>query len=167
MNDKREYLKTQLDMYNTYFNNTLSKTFKPKEKANDGVGPFTFKFSELEKKGVITDSTLPATVKKLVKIQISSTKPGIFTVVVNATGVVAIKSELDLNELLEKQANDETTLDFDRVTLSIPLLIHLLNKLFVLGEDPKKTRPNLLRRLHHAGPRSPSSSSSFEFTESK
>ncbi|KAL9657634.1 hypothetical protein ABK040_012713 [Willaertia magna] len=138
--EKREFLKSQLEMYNTYFSNTLKKTFKPRVKQSDydQVGPFTFKFTELEKKGVIASSTLPNSVKKLVKIQVTSTKPGVFVVVVNATGVVAIKSELDLNELLEKQANQENLLDFDRVTLSVPMLIHLLNKLFVLGENPSK-----------------------------
>ncbi|EFC45070.1 rasGTPase-activating protein [Naegleria gruberi] len=147
INEKREYLKTQLDMYNTYFTNTLSKTFKPTDSSDKGsVGPFTFKFSDLEKKGVIANTTLSSTLKKMVKIQISSTKPGIFVVVVNATGIVAIKSELDLNELLEKQANEENNLDFDSVTLSVPMLIHLLNKLFVLGDHTKKGSKSMKRR---------------------
>ncbi|KAG2377527.1 hypothetical protein C9374_009043 [Naegleria lovaniensis] len=159
VNEKREALKNQLNMYNTYFTNTLSKTFKPSDPStSDGrqVGPFTFKFSELEKKGVIANSTLASPIKKLVKIQISSTKPGIFVVVVNATGAVAIKSELDLNELLEKQANEDNFLDFDSVTLNIPMLIHLLNKLFVLGDSKQKAK--LRKPRPNSTPASPSSS---------
>jgi hypothetical protein len=101
VNQKREQLKTQLHMYETYFNNTLSKTFKPKENksvssavgVSQQVGPFVYKFSELEKNGVISSSTLSSPVKKLVKIQFSSNQPGIF-VVVDACGWCWRRTEL-------------------------------------------------------------------------
>jgi len=162
---RREYLNSQLDMYNTYFRNTLNKTFKGDNNEsfvknvtqNDGkksnaisnsddvsvMGPFTFKFKELLKKNVIIDSSLDHMTIKLVRISFCSTVPGKFTVSVGLLSKIVETQELDLNELLAKQANKEHSIKFGghpSITCDVDALIQLLNKLFVVKEKGTRRR---------------------------
>jgi hypothetical protein len=68
----------------------------------------------------------------------------VFIVLAQAADLVSVQSELDLSDLLERQSKDEQELEMQHVVLSIPLLIMLLNKLFML--EPNKQTPTRLKR---------------------
>ncbi|KAL0480376.1 Ras GTPase-activating protein, partial [Acrasis kona] len=97
--------------------------------------PHVFTLSELEKKGVVVKCDIPKSLRKRVKVTISSKQPGLFVLVAQATGIMAIKSELDLNDLLLRQSRNEQEFEMQNVVLNVNLLILLLNKSFVIENN--------------------------------
>eukprot|EP00761_Pharyngomonas_kirbyi_P014047 gb/GECH01014077.1/.p1 GENE.gb/GECH01014077.1/~~gb/GECH01014077.1/.p1 ORF type:complete len:911 (+),score=189.08 gb/GECH01014077.1/:1-2733(+) len=148
---RREYLESQLDMYKQYFGDAKLKTFQPNKSSSapvkklkknkssnrnrvssEIVGPFKFKLSTLKKDGVITHSNLSKSSEKKLTIVFSSQRPGMFNIGVSAWGVKALKTEIDFDELLEMRERGEKEIEYESVTLDVNMLIHLLNKLFVV-----------------------------------
>lgn len=77
---------------------------------------------------------------KMVKVYFSCQVPGKFNVTVTVLAKTIESIELDLNDLLIRQANKEKTIKFgEYVTCDVDALITLLNKLFVVDRERKKT----------------------------
>ncbi len=78
--------------------------------------------------------------RKKVKINLSSTQPGVYAVQATLGGVVSIpEMTLELNDLLERQSKGEKELVLEANTvLSLPVMIMLLNKLFVIESNKKQ-----------------------------
>lgn len=78
--------------------------------------------------------------RKKVKINLSSTQPGVYAVQANLGGVISIpEMTLELNDLLERQSKGEKELVLEANTvLSLPVMIMLLNKLFVSESNKKQ-----------------------------
>ncbi|ELP89563.1 GTPase-activating protein, putative [Entamoeba invadens IP1] len=104
-------------------NKLEGKLFKPKE----------YSYNDLAKKGVIVSSVVPKAVRKLTKIVISSEEAGVFNVSVKLPGLNAETVDLKLEELLEKRAKGERTVDINEqmeldVSMTIFVMNHLLSK---------------------------------------
>jgi len=139
-----EYLQSRLEMYKIYLENVRKgppdvagdKSKKGKEKQVNKMVKFTH--NELEKMGVVTHTNPDIQKSILQKCYYSFTmvSPGRYTVELHLKKGIDIKLlkkpvELVLEELLHKQEHGETALEMDHVTLSVNLLIHLLNNHFV------------------------------------
>lgn len=142
---RHDFLSSQLSLFKQFLQNALVKAFNPAGSSSSVIGPFTFKFSELQKNGVVESTTLPKPVQGMVRVKFTSTEPGRFHVVASAAGV-SITSDLELADLLERQSRGETTIEVDQhVRLDLEILILWLNKLFVLG-DSKKNKITVIKK---------------------
>jgi len=135
----QKYLKDQIQQYNNYLQDCRLKHYQPKTKKKkkknsdnpNRIGPFSFSYSALAKKGVIIDSDVPAISRKKTNFYISSEAVGVFDIVAKIGGVNVDKMTLELDELLEKNYNNITRLELDQVTLDVNMTIHLINKFFL------------------------------------
>lgn len=137
---RTEYLNEQIDLYRRYLENARGKTFRPsnlhRDVDSDGaapvVGPFSFRLAALEKENIVTARKVDEQLKRSVNVTFTSSSPGVFRLVVAARMLRVAEMELDINRLLESRASGQLMIDLEEVSLNIDMLIHLLNKLFVL-----------------------------------
>jgi len=131
-------LNDQLAQYTLYLQDARAKHYVLKSnKANKGkvkdpqqqqkIGPFKFSYSQLQKKGVIVDSTVPPNRRKNVSFFISSDEVGIFDVTAKIAGVTVEKLQLELDDLLERQFSGNVRLELENITLDVNMTIHLIN----------------------------------------
>jgi Ras GTPase-activating-like protein IQGAP2/3 len=132
------YLKDQIQQYNEYLQDCRRKHYqsksKKKKKSKDGsaiIGPFKFSYERLVKSGVIIDSDIPAISRKKTYFYISSEDIGVFDIVAKISGVVAAKTTLELDDLLERNYNNVTRLELENIVLDVNMTIHLINKFFL------------------------------------
>jgi len=95
-------------------------------------GSHKFSHAQLEKDGVIVASEVPEEKRSSIFFSFSSSSPGVFEVLVMYKSRVISEMSLQLDELLEKQHNNNVELETDFLRLNVNLLIYLLNKTFIL-----------------------------------
>eukprot|EP00727_Mastigamoeba_balamuthi_P011912 m51a1_g7343 putative ase-activating protein (804) ;mRNA; r:214921-217709 len=138
---QQQYLTDQQQQYNQYIvvcrehHYTKPKAKKKKKKLADGkiLGPFKYSYSELVRKHVIADSSIPDLVRKAMKLLITSSEPGVFDIEVKIPAVDAASLRIDLDELLELQSKSQEhvkhTVENAELTLDVNMTIHFLNTL--------------------------------------
>jgi len=137
----QKYLNEQIQQYNDYLQDCRLKHYQPKTKKAkkkpakgenpNKIGPFKFSYSALQKKGVIIDSEVPPISRKVCNFYISSEAVGVFDIICKIKGIQVEKMTLELDDLLERNYNNITRLDLEKVTLDVNMTIHLINKFFL------------------------------------
>jgi len=140
LNQHQKYIEESIQSYNDYLQDCKEKQYsaivakkKRGKKKIEGykIPPIKFTYKELSKKGVIVDSEVPHLSRKKTTFIISSDTPGIFNVVAKIAGLTVDNMVLDLDDLLEKHANNIYQLELEQVTLDVNMTIHLINKSFL------------------------------------
>jgi len=135
--EQKKYLTEQINQYDQYLrvvrerhvgaNRGRNKRGKDSGKI---LGPFKFTYSDLVKKHIIVESSVPAIAQRHTKFNIMSEEPGIFQVEASVPGFGKSVITLELDDLLEKQSRNLERDERDEITLDINMTIHLLNQLF-------------------------------------
>eukprot|EP01095_Lingulamoeba_sp_RSL-Kostka_P012243 TRINITY_DN481_c0_g2_i1.p1 TRINITY_DN481_c0_g2~~TRINITY_DN481_c0_g2_i1.p1 ORF type:complete len:902 (+),score=391.29 TRINITY_DN481_c0_g2_i1:61-2766(+) len=128
----QSYLTDSMQDYEEYLEACKQNILRPKP-SKKKKKPEKFSYKELEKKGIIVDSEVPNKMRGRTKFYISSDpeSPGVFEVVAKMGALAVEKMRIDLDELLEKHYNGESSLELDQVTLDVNMTIHLINKSFL------------------------------------
>lgn len=138
----QKFLEDQYEAYKKYLQDVTSKcgvqtsngkTKKKKDKVKSGkeAGPFKFPYSQLEKDGIIKESSVPKEKKSNIAFYFSSSMPGVYKVVVKFRAVKVTDMELELADLLERQQENRLDYITEYLTFDVNLLLHLLNTHFV------------------------------------
>jgi len=140
IHEQNEFLKQQYEAYKEYLANvrqncsstpnTKSKQSK-QSKQSSKKGPFKFSHVKLQQDGVIIESEVPEERRSSIFFSFSSTMPGIFDVNVMYKSRNISEMKLHLDDLLERQHNNNLELETDFLKLNVNLLIFLLNKTFM------------------------------------
>jgi Ras GTPase-activating-like protein IQGAP2/3 len=97
------------------------------------LGPFKFSYSELVRKHVIAESTIPDLVRRAMKLFVTSSEPGIFDIEVKIPAVESAKLRIDIDDLLEQQSRHQEHMTHQieqaSLTLDVNMTIHFLNSL--------------------------------------
>jgi Ras GTPase-activating-like protein IQGAP2/3 len=104
---------------------------KDEKKQSKKKGSFKFSHVQLEKDGIIITSDVPDERRSNIFFSFASPSPGTFTVTVLYKSRVISEMSLQLDELLERQANNTLELETDFLKLNVNLLVYLLNKTFI------------------------------------
>jgi len=135
--EQKKYLQEQISQYDQYLRVVRERHVgagrgKNKRGKDSGkiLGPFKFTYSDLVKKHIIVDSSVPATLQRHTKFSILSEEPGIFDVEASVPGIPKMTIRLELDDLLEKQSRNLERDERPEITLDINMTIHLLNQLF-------------------------------------
>jgi len=135
IHDQNEFLKQQYEAYKEYLANVRQNcSSTPKQaKASKSVkkGPFKFSHVKLQQDGVIIESEVPEERRSSIFFSFSSSMPGIFDVTVMYKSRNISEMKLHLDDLLERQHNNNLELETDFLKLNVNLLIFLLNKTFM------------------------------------
>jgi hypothetical protein len=115
----------KIDGYQAYASQAIKESFNPTAKK-----AVKSSYKELNKKGVIIDSEVPALNRGKTTFSITSTQPGIYEVKAKIAGIRVDTMELRIDDLLEKQANMVDRLELDQITLDVNMTIHFLNEKF-------------------------------------
>ncbi|KAI8330166.1 Rho GTPase activation protein [Chlamydoabsidia padenii] len=104
-----------------------------KKKGSGIQGPFKFSHSQLEKDGVISQSTVPESRRPNIYFAFTSPLPGTFIIAMHFKGreKAILEMDLKLDDLLEKQQDNVDLLDLEYVGLNVSKTLQLLNKTFV------------------------------------
>ncbi|KAI8074100.1 Rho GTPase activation protein [Gongronella butleri] len=96
-------------------------------------GPFKFSHAQLEKDGVICQSTVPEARQPNIFFAFTSPLPGTFIIAMHFKGreKAILEMDLKLDDLLEKQQDNVELLDLEYVGLNVTKVIQLLNKTFL------------------------------------
>ncbi|KAI9022331.1 Rho GTPase activation protein [Phycomyces nitens] len=150
--DHNSYLRSQLESYKAYLQNVRIQNGGEKQtKSSVGIGvavegnriktqtrsaiqgPFKFTHSQLEKDGVIAESTVPESRRPNIYFSIKSPLPGTFIIAMYFKGreKAILEMDLKLDDLLEQQQNNVELLDLEIVRLNVLRILQLLNKTFV------------------------------------
>jgi Ras GTPase-activating-like protein IQGAP2/3 len=116
---------------NTSTEKKKDKVDKEKEKKLKKKQSFKFSHTQLEKDGIIISSDVPDERRTNIFFAFASPNPGTFTVTVLYKNRVISEMNLQLDELLERQANNSFELETDFLKLNVNLLVYLLNKTFI------------------------------------
>ena len=105
------YVNDQIDQYQAYLVRAREQHYsgigkvkkdKKKKKQNEKekqiVGPYKFSYKELEKKGVIKESEVPALSRKKTQFLISSEEAGVFDVTAKIAGISVQKMKIELDD---------------------------------------------------------------------
>jgi len=135
--EQKKYLTEQIKQYDQYLhvvrerhvgaNRGRNKRGKDSGKI---LGPFKFTYSDLVKKHIIVESSVPAIAQRHTKFSIMSEEPGVFQVEASVPGFPKSVITLELDDLLEKQSRNLERDERPEITLDINMTIHLLNQLF-------------------------------------
>ena len=121
------YLKDKIDGLSTYIVETTNKDWD----TSAAKKSFKFSYKHLaDKHGVIESSSLNKLQQKAIKFKISMTSPGKFNVDATLGGSTVQTIEVILNDLLDKQAKKQRSVEYDDVVLNVDKTIEILNKLF-------------------------------------
>eukprot|EP00298_Acanthocystis_sp_HF-20_P006373 c16257_g1_i1.p1 GENE.c16257_g1_i1~~c16257_g1_i1.p1 ORF type:complete len:735 (-),score=290.96 c16257_g1_i1:15-2219(-) len=132
----RKEMLEKLELQKTYLNNIQNQG-----KVTVKLPNKEFTHKELEDKKVITESRLPADVRKKVKFVFSTNDCCTFHVAAKYRSVPVFSIDFELSELLTKHANQENDFFVDDLTLNVDMLINLFNTHFIAkGEQMKKTQ---------------------------
>ncbi|KYQ91046.1 RasGTPase-activating protein [Tieghemostelium lacteum] len=130
---KKDKKKDKKDKDSKTTTTTTSGSSSPKSSKK---GPFKFAYSQLEKDGMIIESEVPNDKRSMIFFNFTSEQPGIFDVVLMYRNVSVTEIRLQLDELLEMQSVGKVEYETDFIKLNVNLLIFLLNKTFVTGDNP-------------------------------
>ncbi|KAG0167160.1 glyceraldehyde-3-phosphate dehydrogenase 1 [Apophysomyces sp. BC1034] len=144
------YLRGQLESYKAYLQNVRIQSGGEKQTKNsvgigvevDGKvkkpksptqGPFKFSHNQLDKDGVIAESTVPESRRPNIYFSITSPLPGTFIIAMHYKGrdKAILEMDLKLDDLLEKQQDNVELLDLEYVRLNVSKTLQLLNRTFV------------------------------------
>jgi len=135
--EQKKYLTEQIKQYDQYLhvvrerhvgaNRGRNKRGKDSGKI---LGPLKFTYSDLVKKHIIVESSVPAIAQRHTKFSIMSEEPGVFQVEASVPGFPKSVITLELDDLLEKQSRNLERDERPEITLDINMTIHLLNQLF-------------------------------------
>ncbi|CAG8525402.1 3644_t:CDS:10 [Paraglomus brasilianum] len=150
--DHNNYLRSQLEQYKAYLQNVRIQTSKDsvgpvsvvkvgdkdntqKQKA---IGPYKFTYIQLERDGIIVESSVPDYRRRDIYFNITSPVPGTFVIALHYRGREAAILEMDLklDDLLEKQQDNVVSLDLEYVQLDVSKILQLLNKTFARRKMP-------------------------------
>ncbi|KAI9306641.1 Rho GTPase activation protein [Cunninghamella echinulata] len=154
--DHNTYLRGQLESYKAYLQNVRiqssgaekqtkksvgigvqvgnNRSNSHTNRKNGGIqGPFKFTHSQLEKDGVISQSTVPESRRPNIYFAFTSPLPGTFIIAMHFKGreKAILEMDLKLDDLLEKQQDNVELLDLEYVGLNVTKILQLLNKTFV------------------------------------
>ncbi|CDH51129.1 ras gtpase-activating protein [Lichtheimia corymbifera JMRC:FSU:9682] len=149
--DHNTFLRSQLESYKAYLQNVRIQSGSDKKSKNsvgigvevDGMpkkpkkqsaqGPVKFTHSQMEKDGVIAESTVPESRRPNIFFLITSPLPGTFMIAMHFKGreKPILEMDLKLDDLLEKQQDNVELLDLEYVRLNVSRILTLLNKTFV------------------------------------
>ncbi|KAI9264997.1 Rho GTPase activation protein [Phascolomyces articulosus] len=150
--DHNTYLRSQLESYKAYLQNVRIQSGGEKATKNsvgigvqvDGApkktrkapsqqGPVKFTHGQLEKDGVISESTVPESRRANIFFSITAPLPGTFIIAMHYKGreKAILEMDLKLDDLLEKQQDNVELLDLEYVRLNVSKILNLLNKTFV------------------------------------
>lgn len=147
--DHNNYLRSQLEQYKAYLQNVREVGAKD-NKGNTGVGvltvngkekkpvkqtslgPYRFTHVQFEKEGIIMESNVPDNRRQNIFFMVTSPTPGTFVIALHFKGrdKPILEMDLKIDDLLEKQKDNNTVLDLEYVQLNVPKVLALLNKLF-------------------------------------
>ena len=136
-----QFLLSQLESYNQYLQNvrsqpsdaagkSKSKKKKKKDKAGATVGPFKVSHDKLLKDGVIAESFVPDARRKKTVLVFSSDEPGVIVCAAYFHGFPVDRYQFELEDLLERQENDERVIRLEYVVLDLNIFLHTINKMF-------------------------------------
>ncbi|GFZ51959.1 GTPase-activating protein [Saitozyma sp. JCM 24511] len=149
--DHNNYLRSQLEQYKAYLQNVRQTTAKDnkdkgiggvgvvsvngkerKEKKAAVLGPYRFTHSQFEKEGIIMESNVPENRRGNIYFNITSPTPGTFIIALHFKGreKPILEMDLKIDDLLEKQKDNQAMLDLEYVQLNVPKVLGLFNKLF-------------------------------------
>ncbi|CAI2176164.1 5207_t:CDS:10, partial [Funneliformis geosporum] len=116
--DHNNFLRNQLDFYKAYLQNvrqqtstdpTITSVVKVGDKENKpaktkALGPYKFSHAQLEKDGIITESSVPENRRQNIYFNIISPIPGTFVIALHYKGrdAAILEMDLKLDDLLEK-----------------------------------------------------------------
>eukprot|EP01114_Cavostelium_apophysatum_P006458 TRINITY_DN1777_c0_g3_i1.p1 TRINITY_DN1777_c0_g3~~TRINITY_DN1777_c0_g3_i1.p1 ORF type:complete len:766 (+),score=273.66 TRINITY_DN1777_c0_g3_i1:272-2569(+) len=133
IHEHNEFLKQQYDAYKEYLNNVRQNCSSTPNKPSKAAkkGPFKFNHVKLQQDGVIIESEVPEERRSNIFFSFSSSVPGTFDVNVMYKNRNISEMKLQLDDLLERQHNNNLELETDFLKLNVNLLIFLLNKTFM------------------------------------
>lgn len=143
IHEHNKFLGGQYDAYKEYLDNvrqTCTTSTKKKgkdkdkeehEKKSAKKGPFKYSHAQLEKDLIIIESEVPDERRPHIYFSFSSTTPGTYDVQVLYRSRNISEMKFQLDDLLERQHNNELEFETDFLKLNVNLLIYLLNKLFI------------------------------------
>ncbi|KAJ3412391.1 glyceraldehyde-3-phosphate dehydrogenase 1 [Chytridiales sp. JEL 0842] len=135
ISEHNNYLRSQLESYKAYLQNVRVQASLAVSKNGKGQlqGPYKFSHAQLEKDGVIVESSVPDNRKPNIFFDISSPVAGTFLIALNYKGreKPILEMDLKLDDLLEKQQQGVQLLDLEYVQLSVHKVLVLLNKTFM------------------------------------
>lgn len=137
----QQYMNEQIRQYNDYleackeqqgYKTNKKKKKSKKQNSEEKVKPTKYSYKQLKGKGIIVsvDESLENVIKKL-DFVISSKKAGSFNVVARLGPAEAKNVRVEMDELLECQANGISTIDREGIVLDVNMMLHLLNKMLV------------------------------------
>jgi len=132
-----EFLTQQYEAYKEYLENVRQNcSSNQKGKANTKKkekekGPFKFSHVKLQQDGIIIESEVPEERRTNIFFSFSMLSPGLFGVAVLYKTRHISEMKLQLDDLLERQHNNNLELETEFLKLNVNLLIFLLNKLFM------------------------------------
>ncbi|KAF9514931.1 hypothetical protein BS47DRAFT_1484790 [Hydnum rufescens UP504] len=147
--DHNNWLRSQLEQYKAYLQNSRLTSSKDKGVTGVGVvsvngkekkpvkstvqGPYRFTHAQLEKDGIIVESNVPDNRRPHIYFNITSPTPGTFIIALHYKGrdKAILEMDLKIDDLLEKQKDNKHLLDLEYVQLNVPKVLGLLNKVFV------------------------------------
>jgi len=125
-----EYMKDQSNEFDSYLKSCRENAGRTDKKIKSK--PYKFSYKDLQKKGVIVASDVPAISQGRTKFFISMSSVGVFDVEAKIAGLSVGKMQLELDELLEKKENNMNRLELEQVVLDVNMTIFLINKLFLV-----------------------------------
>nr|XP_019002804.1 IQ domain-containing GTPase activating protein [Kwoniella mangroviensis CBS 8507]OCF66265.1 IQ domain-containing GTPase activating protein [Kwoniella mangroviensis CBS 8507] len=148
--DHNNYLRSQLEQYKAYLQNVRLTSSKEKGASSGGVGvvtvngkekkqiknqvlgPYRFTHTQFEKEGIIMESNVPENRRVNIYFNITSPTPGTFIIALHFKGreKPILEMDLKIDDLLEKQKDQQAMLDLEYVQLNVPKVLALFNKLF-------------------------------------
>jgi len=131
IHDHNEFLKQQFEAYKQYLANVREKSVTNPKKEKHNKGPFKFSHVKLQQDGVIIESEVPEERRSNIFFSFSSSSPGIFEIAVLYKSRNISTMSVQLDDLLERQHNNNLEYETDFLKLNINLLIFLLNKSFM------------------------------------
>jgi len=137
IHEHNEFLKQQYVVYKEYLANVrenCSSTNVKSKKDKDSItkkGPFKFSHAQLQKDGIIIESEVPEERRSSIFFSFLATAPGMFNVAVMYKNRTISNMSLQLDDLLERQQNNQLELETDFLKLNVNMLLYLLNKSFI------------------------------------
>lgn len=147
--DHNDYLRGQLETYKSYLQNVRVQSTaqgggtdgvglvsvggkQKKQNRSQPLGPVRYTHQQLEREGVIVESSVPENCKANIYFTIASPTPGTFVISLHYKGRSKSLLELDLklDDLLEMQQNHIEFLDLEYVQFNASRILHLLNRQF-------------------------------------
>jgi len=149
LNEHTKFLRQTAEAYKQYLDNVREncsggknvKEVKKKTDKNEKKGSnkaYKYSHAQLDKDGIIIESEVPNDSRRAsIFFVFTSPAAGVFeaSVLYKTKHILDIKFQLD--DLLEKQHNNQQELETDFLKLNLNLLVHFLNKLFIADHQSK------------------------------